>query len=512
MNYMGNQAVCQAPPHDAVAEKSVVGALLLDPDNIPAISRLLAPRHFYNEHNKLAYRALLDLHAKGAVDDTLLLAELKTHSMNGFDWEVYLLEAGQAVAVPGHADRYADLVIDAARQRRFISTAEDALLKARQGRVDEAIVSLQADVGDIKSPTQVTFTGLSAAELHKSEYRIETLVDDILVVGQPMIIGGAQKTLKTTIAWDLAISLAMGLPFLNHFQTHRTARVGYMSGEGGLPVLQDVGRRVYANKQISMDDLSSLIVCDRLPQLDQASQLEALGEFLQSSELEFVFLDPIYLCMSGADAGNVLSMGERLNAVNTTCQENGVTPILIHHVKKNRADPTAAIELTDLSWSGFAEFCGQWLLISRRAPYAPNPRGLHELLITSGSRTGHGGRWGVNVEEGVTGTDAGRYWWTEVIDLDQIHEQKQQAAESARQAKQGDRAQADAQSVVDFLYKHPGGETKNVIRDAVGLSGARIGAAINWLIGNEMITPSEVHRESRKTPFNGYKILEGDPL
>src|SRR3974390_3509885 len=59
------------------------------------------------------------------------------------------------------------------------------------------------------------------------------LVDNVLVEGQPAVIGGPKKTLKTTCALDLAISLATGTPFLGHFRVAQPVRVAVLSGENG---------------------------------------------------------------------------------------------------------------------------------------------------------------------------------------------------------------------------------------------------------------------------------------
>jgi hypothetical protein len=55
---------------------------------------------------------------------------------------------------------------------------------------------------------------LTCKELDTGEFDLEYLIDRVLVSGQPCIIGGAKKSLKTSILIDLAISLATGHKFL----------------------------------------------------------------------------------------------------------------------------------------------------------------------------------------------------------------------------------------------------------------------------------------------------------
>jgi len=42
-------------------------------------------------------------------------------------------------------------------------------------------------------------------------------LENILVAGQPFLLGGKKKCLKTAIRCDLAVSLATATPFLDHF-------------------------------------------------------------------------------------------------------------------------------------------------------------------------------------------------------------------------------------------------------------------------------------------------------
>lgn len=66
------------PPHDIDAEKSVLGALLIDKDAIVKVVEFLKPKHFYKDAHTLIYEAILSLYEKREPADLITVPnELK---------------------------------------------------------------------------------------------------------------------------------------------------------------------------------------------------------------------------------------------------------------------------------------------------------------------------------------------------------------------------------------------------------------------------------------------------
>ena len=133
-----------------------------------------------------------------------------------------------------------------------------------------------------------------------------------------------------------------------------------------------------------------------LPQLEDSKHLDALERMIEEKRCEVLVVDPLYLCMSGADAANLFVQGSLLRRVSEICQRHGVALVLCHHTRKrgkarNQGEFDAP-ELDDLAWAGFAEFARQWLLLGRREPYEPGT-GEHRLWLSVGGSAGHGGLW-----------------------------------------------------------------------------------------------------------------------
>jgi hypothetical protein len=238
----------------------------------------------------------------------------------------------------------------------------------------------------------------------------------VLVANQPAVIGGPQKVLKTTIALDLALSMAAGYPWLGTFECATPKRVAVLSGESGAFTIQETARRVCAAKGLSLADLGDNLRWQfTLPQFARMEQLEALRAGLERDPVEVVIADPLYLSrLAGSDgavrAENLYETGPLLLRIAQACLSAGATPALCHHTKRAAGRDGEPLDLTDLAFSGVAEFARQWLLLSRRKDYEPGT-GSHQLWLNVGGSVGHGGLWAADVEEGVIDDNfQGRKW------------------------------------------------------------------------------------------------------
>src|SRR5262249_20929923 len=74
---------------------------------------------------------------------------------------------------------------------------------------------------------------LRPLDLSKPPPPLPFLVQDVLVEGQPCLVGGPYKALKSGLSLDLAVSLASGKPFLGTFAVPRPRKVAVFNGESG---------------------------------------------------------------------------------------------------------------------------------------------------------------------------------------------------------------------------------------------------------------------------------------
>lgn len=69
------------------------------------------------------------------------------------------------------------------------------------------------------------FRPTPVAEFAKRQFVDDWLVRNVLFRGEPAVVCGPQKALKTNTVIDLAVSLASGLPFLGQFDVPKRNRV-----------------------------------------------------------------------------------------------------------------------------------------------------------------------------------------------------------------------------------------------------------------------------------------------
>ena len=120
------QAAPIAPPQNLEAEESVLGAMLLSPGAIGAVSEVLDASDFYRDSHAKIYRAGLALYAKGEpVDAITIVDELEERGeLEGVGGRVRLHELAALVPATANAAHYARIVREMATLRGLIAAGQ----------------------------------------------------------------------------------------------------------------------------------------------------------------------------------------------------------------------------------------------------------------------------------------------------------------------------------------------------------------------------------------------------
>ena len=121
--------VDRGPPHNAEAERAVLGALLLDPERIDTVAEILKAEHFYEPAHQHVYRAALEIHdANRALDPLILKDHLQGKGLldevGGLSLLTDLLDS---VATSAHSEAHAGIVREKSELRDLLSISHETI-------------------------------------------------------------------------------------------------------------------------------------------------------------------------------------------------------------------------------------------------------------------------------------------------------------------------------------------------------------------------------------------------
>ncbi|TMM11698.1 MAG: replicative DNA helicase [Actinobacteria bacterium] len=169
------------PPQNLEAEESVLGAMMISPGAIGAVSEIVDAGDFYRESHAKVYRAALALYAKGEpVDAITLTDELEERSeLDAVGGRVRLHELAALVPASANAAHYARIVHETATLRGLIRAGGEIarLGWERPGETGDLVDQAEQILYDL-SQQRVTGEWSEIEELLKESFeRITTLYE-----------------------------------------------------------------------------------------------------------------------------------------------------------------------------------------------------------------------------------------------------------------------------------------------------------------------------------------------
>ena len=142
------------PPHDLVAEQSVLGAVFIAPDTIISLADELLPDDFYKPANKIVFKTMLSLFKKGEpIDATTMVSALTNQGdISKIGGMNYVVELVNSTPTSKNVEHYAKLVKEKAMLRKVIAALSESLSSAYQGDVS---------ISDIISKTEKSMLDIS---------------------------------------------------------------------------------------------------------------------------------------------------------------------------------------------------------------------------------------------------------------------------------------------------------------------------------------------------------------
>ena len=221
----------RVPPQDIVAEKSLLGAIMINDGVIPEILTILRPSDFYEKRHETIFGAMSHLYDKHKPIDLLTLtAELKSQKkLKEIGGAGYLTELSNFVPAASHAKAYADIVEKASVRRRLIKAGTEIANKAYDddAEVDNLIGAAEKDLFEVSDKiVKSDYIGMDELltdafdrleELHKNKGALRGLKTGFRDLdkktagfqkGDFIVIGARPAMGKTTLAQNLAYNIA----------------------------------------------------------------------------------------------------------------------------------------------------------------------------------------------------------------------------------------------------------------------------------------------------------------
>ena len=221
----------RVPPQDIVAEKSLLGAIMLSDDALPEILTIIKPDDFYEKRHETIFRAMSDLYDDHKPIDLLTLTtKLKAEKkLKEIGSAAYLTDLSNFVPAAAHAKAYAEIVEQTSLRRKLIRAGTNIAEKAFEDNADVngLIGAAEQELFDVSNkivhsdyvPMNELLAGAleRIAELRKNKGALRGLktgyadLDKItagLQKGDLVVVGARPAMGKTTFAQNLAYNIA----------------------------------------------------------------------------------------------------------------------------------------------------------------------------------------------------------------------------------------------------------------------------------------------------------------
>lgn len=417
-------------PHSLVAERAVLGAILLDPDSIHKVSSLRS-QHFYDPVYATIYQAAADMVAAGEPFDFVTLSEkLSANSkIQEIGGSAFLADLATKIPTSSIIEKYAAIVIDKALKRAYIAVGQKIAGLAYEDNQSAAEVQVAAEQELLAIGTERTLGGFATAKQRTDEWydriaelqdlteadrearRIKTGFRNLdhklnLRPGKFIIIAGRPSMGKSAFATNLAI---------NACEQNKT--VGFFSYE--MPV-EDIMDRIIARELgINSRLLEAGSLTDEMyqqvgPVLSKINQYNFFLEFApdrylstlvsratrlkQQHDLDLLFVDYlqlVYTTEKFAQQSRLQMVSHVSNTLMYLAKNLGITIVALSQLSRNCENrPDKRPQLSDLRETGELEQDADAVLMLYREDYY-EPDTDRQNLVDLFVRKNRGGETGV---------------------------------------------------------------------------------------------------------------------
>jgi hypothetical protein len=331
--------------------------------------------------------------------------------------------------------------------------------------------------------------------------RRSDLIANYLSAAELGTLSGPKNSLKTHVALDACVSLAIGpsAKFLGHFPILRGVATGLLAAEDSGEVILDALERICRAKQVEASNLDGRLFVNvgATWRFDRKSILR-LKTFIVANDLALCIVEAGYMSLGGPDQRSLMAMGEALAPIRRLVVETGCAIHLsVHH--KSSASKSQFPVLGDIAGVGHEEATRSWAIINKRRYWNPDS-GQHWLRLVLGNKFGEQ-RYHLDVHEGHASDPEGRVWEpTITVPTASAPEKKSPLKNKRRKqpTQQSNELTENEQLMLNVLKQHPEGITKTDLGRTSKVSYRQWDPTIESLMNRKLIAPSTVKKSNGK--------------
>lgn len=412
-------AVGKIPPQNIDAEKSLLGAVLIDEETLADISEHVTIKDFYEKRHAIIYGGMMRLYEKHSPVDLLTLTdELKRKKeLDTVGGSAYLTELTNYVPTSAHAEAYAELVAQKAVRRRLIkasseiaeygydenTSTQELLEKAESELFSVSDQSLKQDLVSIESILTESFDRMEELHRNKGQLRgvrtgyrdLDNMTaglqrSDLIILAARPAMG--KTTLVTNLAYNVATVAKQSVLFFSLEMSKEqlvdrmladasgvdawNIRTGNLSDDDFGKLSEAMGE--LAEAPIYIDDTPGVSVLEMRTKARRANHDNTLG---------LIIIDYLQLMQgSGASQGNrVQEVSEISRGLKLIARELNVPVIALSQLSRSVESRSPQIpQLADLRESGSIEQDADIVMfIYREAYYNPETEreNITDLII-----------------------------------------------------------------------------------------------------------------------------------
>lgn len=449
----------RVPPHNAEAERGVLGSVLLDASRVMdlCLAQGLVPEAFYIPQNRTLFSVLAEMQQAGAAIDMITVSERLRASdlLRSVGGPSLIEELVDQTPTSAHAEYYIELVTQKHLLRSIIACSRETEVACYESRQSADLVLSNAEQAFLNiSDRQRGFIGTWSQAVNDTVSHISKLLDigpsgisglptglknlDMITrglrAGEMIVLAARPSMGKTSLAMNIAESLALGQDMngrpsaSNHARPHPIAIFSLEMSQEALALRMLCGLAEVSSFRIERGLVSNKTVGDMISRaatklvkaplyIDDTGGLDIMEmrararRMKKKYNIELIVIDYLQLlaCREVARQGKQQETAAISSNIKAMAKELKIPVLVLSQLSRNpeqRGDKSAKPKLSDLRDSGAIEQDADVVFLLRRPSRNPGDEEFEDktlaIVDVAKHRNGPTGEVRLNFDETLT--------------------------------------------------------------------------------------------------------------